>query len=137
MSCGVFKAKGGLESQCDPEKYTHVTTGTDKVENVGEGNEKLMKLDLNFFGESLGLAPRGRRLVAIEAVLMDGGMDSDSSLAHVEAIRTRGKEKKEEEERARIKPSASVHFQACGCFTDPGRIWSGAEEQKRIKLSSG
>lgn len=34
-SCGVFKAKGGLESQCDPEKHTHVTTGTDKVENVG------------------------------------------------------------------------------------------------------
>lgn len=92
-----------------------------------EGNEKLMKLDLNFFGESLGLAPRGRRLVAIEAVLTDGGMDSDSSLAHVEAITTRGKEKKEEEV-ARIKPSASVHFQACGCFTDPGRIWRGAEE---------
>lgn len=34
-SCGVFKAKGGLASRCDPEKYTHVTAGTDKVENVG------------------------------------------------------------------------------------------------------
>lgn len=34
-SCGVFKAKRGLVSRCDPEKYTHATAGTDKVEIVG------------------------------------------------------------------------------------------------------
>lgn len=40
-----------------------------------EGNEKLMKLDLNFFGEPLSSRSqrnRGRRLVSIEAVLTDG-----------------------------------------------------------------
>lgn len=34
-SWGVFKAKGGLASWCDPEKCTHVTTGTVRGENVG------------------------------------------------------------------------------------------------------